>query len=77
MLSRFERSVAATRQGATYRNRVREALQLVVERFEDAVAACMLERAREQPVRQSGVAGQQRSMEIGADRSGHATAFEP
>ena len=48
--------------------RVREALELVPERLEDAVAAGVLERAGEQPVGQRGVARQQRAVQIGADR---------
>ena len=55
---------------------MREALQLVAERLELAVAAGVLERAGQQPVGQRRVARQQRAVEVGADRRRHAAALE-
>ena len=54
-----------------------EALQLVAERCQIAVASGVLERAGEQPIGKNRVAREQRAMKVGADRSGDSAALVP
>ena len=68
--------LAAARLRPPARHCVRKVLQLVAERLELPAAAAMLERPRQQPVGELGIARQQRPVEVGADRRTDAAALE-
>src|SRR5580765_54869 len=75
---RANSETAAACARARRRDLVRLHFELVGQRFELGRLASggVSERLREEPVREPRVARQQRTVQIGADRSTHATALE-